>query len=287
MYEPKWDGFRALIHVTTSGARIKGRKGGSLGGRFPEVCARMAELVGPGTILDGEIVAMRGGVLDFSALLSRAVEQPPAIFVGFDLLIDANEDVRGHSLADRRRRLEATLPESEVTCVTPQTDDIEIAERWIEDLPSLGLEGVVAKQASGRYRSGKRGWVKVRRFDTLDAVVGGYRTSRDRATALLLGLFDGRGRFRYIGQTTSLPEQQRERVARVLETLTTDESFTGRLLPGTTRWEKGGVEDWVAIEPVLVCEVSYSRIDDGFLRHPARIVRWRPDKDAKDCTVQA
>ena len=285
LYEPKWDGFRALVHIGEGNARVSGRNGGSLDVLFPEIRDDAGSVAAPRTILDGEIVVMRNGVLDFPALLRASAERPPATFVAFDILVDAGDDLRGERFVDRRARLENALTVSELSCITPQTDDIHLAERWFEDLGPLGLEGVVAKSASDRYRSGKRGWIKVRRYETLDAVVGGYRGTQSGATSLLLGLYDADGAFRYIGQTSSVPEPDRMRVARVLESLSTQESFTSRVMPGTHRWERGRFDDWVPVEPVLVCEVSYSRIDHGFLRHPARIVRWRPDKDARECTV--
>ena len=285
LYEPKWDGFRALITISAKRARIAGRNGGSLDETFPEISSAAPSFATPGTVLDGEIVVMRDGVLDFPALLQRTEDRPPATFVAFDIVADG-DDVRGEPFVRRRSRLQRALRDSDYACITPQCDDIDVAERWFEELGPLGLEGVVAKLASDRYRGGKRGWVKVRRFETLDAVVGGYRGTLDGATSLLLGLYDDDGTFRYIGQTTSLPETDRARVARVLETLSTQKSFTSRSMPGNARWDHGRFEQWVPIEPVLVCEVSYSRIDHGFLRHPARILRWRPDKDARDCTVE-
>ena len=285
LYEPKWDGFRALIQVGVKQVRICGRNGGSLDETFPEIRTAIKELVAPGTTLDGEIVVFSEGRLDFPSLLRRGADRPNAHFIAFDILEWEERDIRGLPLVERRAMLEASLPERELTWVTTQTDDVDLAESWFEELTASGLEGVVAKLATSTYRGGKRGWVKVRTFDTLDAVVGGFRGTADGATALLLGLFDEVGRLRYIGQTTSLPEHHRERVARVLETLTARESFSGRVMPGAGRFENGRFDDWVPVEPVLVCEVSYSRIDRGFLRHPARIVRWRPDKDAKDCTV--
>lgn len=286
LYEPKWDGYRALIHVTAKGAHICGRNGGSLDELFSDVRDVVADSVQPGSVLDGEIVVMRDGVLDFPALMKRPGERPAATFVAFDLLARDHVDTRDKPFEERRAALEETLPESDHTCVTIQSGDVDVAEHWLRDLPALGLEGVVAKQKADRYRSGKRGWVKVRLFDTLDAVVGGFRGSAGGAKSLLLGLYDDEGTFRYIGQTTSLPERDRERVAKVLEALSTETSFTSRSMPGDGRWENQRFEDWVPVEPVLVCEVSYSRIDHGFLRHPARILRWRPDKDARDCTVR-
>ena len=285
LYEPKWDGFRALVQAGRTSVRIFGRNGGALDANFPEIRDAIGRLVSPGTTLDGEIVAFIDGRLDFPSLMRRTPDRLPASFIAFDLLEHEGSDVRSLPLSERRALLEATLDETASTWITTQTDDVDLAEKWLDDLSTAGLEGVVAKSAGGSYRGGKRGWVKVRRFDTLDAVVGGFRGTADGATALLLGLYDEAGGLRYIGQTTALPERQRERVARVLETLSAQESFTGRVMPGAGHFENGRFEDWVPVEPVLVCEVSYSRIDHGFLRHPARIVRWRPDKDAKECTV--
>jgi ATP-dependent DNA ligase len=285
LYEPKWDGFRALVRVARNGVRIFGRNGGSLEHSFPEICRGLQRVVGPGTTLDGEIVVFKDGRLDFPSLLGRAGERPPATYIGFDILERAAQDVSAKPFVERRKLLELTLPAGDVSCVTTQTSDAAAAEGWLDELAEVGLEGIVAKRASDRYRPGKRGWVKVRRFETLDAVVGGYRGTDDGADSLLLGLFDDDGTFRYIGQTVSLPARDRARVARVLDALTADTSFNGRTMPGTGRWEGARFDAWVPVEPVLVCEVSFSRIDHGFLRHPARIVRWRPDKDARECTV--
>jgi ATP-dependent DNA ligase len=285
-YEPKWDGFRALIHVGATSVRICGRNGGALEGGFPEIVQAIRASAEPGTVFDGELVVFRDGRLDFSSLMRGPRERPPATFIGFDLLRSGGRDQRARPFSERRSLLERSLPDDDLTCVTTQTSDIDVADAWFDELAPVGLEGVVAKSADGLYRSGKRGWIKVRRFDTLDVVVGGFRGTADGASSLLLGLFDNDGTFRYIGQTTSLPERQRARVAQVLETLSSDRSFSGDVMPGMARWENARFDDWIPVEPVLVCEVSYSRMDHGFLRHAARIVRWRPDKDARDCTVR-
>ena len=285
IYEPKWDGFRAHVHVGAHSVRITGRNGGSLDGSFPDLRSAVRAAVPPNTTLDGEVVVMRDGVLDFAALLRGPRERPPATFIAFDLLRHEDEDIRPLPLSERRARLVRTISDSPAVCVTPQCEDPEVAQGWVDELAPVGVEGIVAKLAREPYRPGKRSWVKVRRFDTLDVVVGGYRGSRTEATSLLLGLYDESGCFRYIGQTGALPEEQRSSVARVLEALAADESFTSRVQPGQGRWENQRFEDWVAVEPVLVCEIAYSRLDGGFLRHPAKIMRWRPDKDPRDCAL--
>lgn len=285
LYEPKWDGFRALVDVGQRTVRVYGRNGGALEHAFPEIAGGVRDAVEPRTTLDGELVVFVDGRLDFPALMKGPSERPAATFIAFDILQHAGSDQRTRPFVERRSLLERSLPEDDLICITTQTDDISVADNWFEELAPMGLEGVVAKAASGPYRAGKRGWVKVRAFDTLDAVVGGFRGTPDGASSLLLGLFEDDGSFRYIGQTTSLPERHRVRVARVLDALSADQSFTVGVMPGTARWENARFDDWIPVEPVLVCEVSYSRMDHGFLRHAARIVRWRPDKDARDCTV--
>jgi ATP-dependent DNA ligase len=169
--------------------------------------------------------------------------------------------------------------------VTVQTDDHEVARRWLELPDAPALEGIVAKRADHPYQPGKRSWVKVKRYETADLVVGGYVGDPEKPTSLLLGAYDETGQLRFVG--AARPPKQRwgsERRNPLLE-LAAPESFVGQPSPGRGRWDSHRFEEWFPLKPELVCEVAYSRADGTFLRHGARFVKWRFDKEPTGCLL--
>jgi ATP-dependent DNA ligase len=167
-----------------------------------------------------------------------------------------------------------------------QTDDVKVAEGWLEHAADLGLEGVVAKKKTEPYRPGKRSWVKVKAFETADLVVGGFTGGPPKPLSLLLGAYDSQGALLYVGRTTGIPAADAALLLRSLGNLAYDaDTFAGWLRPGLSRWDSHRFDEWFPVRPTLVCEVSFSRLDGHFLRHAARFVRWRPDKDPMSCSL--
>jgi ATP-dependent DNA ligase len=171
--------------------------------------------------------------------------------------------------------------------LTPRTDDPDVARRWFADVDGVGQDGIVAKRAEQRYVEGERVMVKVKHHRTADCVVGGYRLERngDGVGSLLLGLYDGEGTLQYVGHTSSFRAKERRELRETLQPLVGGSSFgEGRSPGGPSRWSGGRDTEWVSLEPKLVCEVRYERLQAGRFRHSASIVRWRPDRDPKSCT---
>jgi ATP-dependent DNA ligase len=283
IYEAKWDGFRGIL-ASPPRRTLQSRNGNDLSRWFPEL-VDAGTLLPAGTILDGEIVAVRNGGVSFEALQDRLAgrRDDPVSLVAFDLLAVGGEDLRPLPFLDRRRRLEELgLPAPIVLAV--QTRDRDVAEMWLAQSWSRGLEGVVAKRASAPYRGGVRGWAKVKAFEAAEVVVGGYTGPPGDPRALLLGVFDRWDRLNYVGTTTWLADRPRRELTMALPHLGGGAGFTG-IQPGQTRWERDRDVAWVPLDPRLACEVSVSRLDGFQIRHAARFVRWRPDKEPRDCTV--
>ena len=297
-YEPKWDGFRA---VSWSGAspRLDSRNGKPLLRYFVELEAALA-LLPAGTVVDGEVVVVHDGVLSFDLLqnrihpaesrIRRLAAETPARLVVFDLLALEGEDLRSLPFRERRARLEvlaATL--SEPWHLTPSTTDLDTARRWFVEFEAAGCDGIVAKALDRPYVEGKREMVKVKHRRTVDVVIGGYRLQAegDRVGSLLLGLYDEQGALHFVGHTSSFSEQEARELLRTLEGLRTEESFgAAARRPGAeSRWTGDRDLAWQAVRPELVAEVSYDQLTGGRFRHAARLERWRPDKDAPECTM--
>ncbi|MDQ4057853.1 MAG: hypothetical protein M3124_01885 [Actinomycetota bacterium] len=202
----------------------------------------------------------------------------------FDLLGTGGEDLSRRPLQARRKVLETTVPSDDRLLVSVQTDDPVVARAWLEGSSPAALEGVVAKRADEPYRPGKRSWVKVKRFVTMDLVVGGYVGEPGHPRSLLLGGYDESGRLRYMGGTLHRSQEwSGDPTLRAVLEVAAPSSFVDE--PGRSRWESHRFEEWFALPPILVCEVALSRLDGGFLRHGARLMRWRPDKDPTDCAL--
>jgi len=290
VYEPKWDGFRALLaDLPERGTRLLSRRGNELGPHYPELLA-LGPRLRPGAVLDGEIVAFVEGGLDFGALQYRlsmrdrkaweAAATRPVSFVAFDVLQLAGDDLTARPFSERRRMLEdlvARLGAQPLLHVTPQTDDRELALRWLRGHLSAGIEGVVAKRALDRYRPGERAWVKVKGERTVDAVVCGYIGSLAQPR-LVLGLFSADGDLYGFGSTYPL----REREAGPLRTIEPLGRKSQR--PIMHRWQSESFEGWTELPPQLVVEVAVTHVDHGRLRHGAHFRRWRFDREARSCT---
>jgi ATP-dependent DNA ligase len=311
-YEPKWDGFRCMVASDGNGVRMQSRNGRPLARYFPELVEALAAFGDDDVTLDGELMVPSDGGFDFAALMLRLhpserrvrelAERTPARFVAFDLIWRAGVDLRPTAFVDRRAALDDVLSVSPpAVASTPITDDVDVARAWLATSHGTGIDGVVAKHPTAPYEAGKRAMIKVKSERTLEAVVAGYRwmTERPAVGSLLLGLYDGRGDLRHIGVASSFSERDRERFLEELSPLATpleahpwaqgfaiDASPLGRLKGAAGRWTPDMAMDWVPIELTRVCEVVYDRFDGDRLRHPARFLRWRPDRDPRSCTFQ-
>ncbi len=283
-YEPKLDGFRAIVFVDGDDAYVQSRGGKALARYFPEL--RFA----PGRyVLDGELVIRDAeGNLEFDALQSRIhpaesriallAKEIPADYVAFDLLAEGDEPLLEAPLAERRARLEALAERTGVE-LTPLVRDPAQAERWL-----LTTEGTMAKQLDAPYLPGKRrGMAKVKRERELDCVVLGWRPGKEEGTvgSLILGLYDG-GELRPVGHISGFSAETKRGLRTLLEPLATGETGTAE----PSRWTGGRDLEWVALRPELVIEVGYDHAAAGRIRHGARFRRFREDKDPRECTFE-
>jgi ATP-dependent DNA ligase len=315
IYEPKWDGFRCLVTVNDKGVQLVSRDDRPMMRFFPEVVAMLDELPARSWSADGELVLVRDGRFSFGELqlrlhpaesrVRKLAEEIPATLILFDLLEADADDLRGRPLAERRQKLErfaasigaervpersTDLPPGPEVRLTPWTDDAAVAGRWFADEEGLGQDGIVAKRIDQVYQPGVRGWVKVKHRKTADCVVGGYRLAKDGegVGSLLLGLYDQEGRLHYVGHTSSFRAAERRAIKEALAPLEGGAGFgeDARSPGGPSRWSAGRDTAWVPLDPVLVCEVSFDRVQEGRFRHAATFVRWRDDRKPASCTFE-
>jgi ATP-dependent DNA ligase len=320
-YEPKWDGFRAIVFRDGPQVEIGSRNTRSIARYFPEVVASALAHLPRRCVLDGEIVVpstVTAG-LDFDALLQRIhpaesrvqllARTTPAMFVAFDLLALDDDDLRSRPFADRRRALEDALGGSAAlgpgpgavppVQLTPSTDDEVLAARWFDQFEGAGLDGVVAKRSDGHYLPGRRGWSKVKHDRTADCVVAGYRvhtSGPDAVGSLLLGLYTGDGTLASIGVVGSFSMVRRRELLDELAPMRTqlDQHPWGQEVltsaartpraAQTSRWNRGKDLSFVPLRPERVLEVAYDHMEGSRLRHTAQFRRWRPDRDPRSCT---
>lgn len=296
-YEPKWDGFRAIVFKDGDEVIIHSRNARPLTRYFPELVPAVQAIRPKRVVLDGEIVIFTGYGTDFEAMQLRihpaasrvnmlAKEQPSTLIV-FDLLADGEESLLDRPLKERRRRLETLLGQPKTIRISPLTRDPEIAIGWLKEYRGTGLDGIVAKRVESAYKPGERAMVKVKEQRTADVVVGGFRWGNDgkRVGSLLLGVYD-RKAFQFVGHTSGFDDTERRELVKVLEPLRGGTSFgEGRAPGGQSRWSQGRDMDWEPVRPELVCEVAFDRLEGGRFRHGVGFVRWRPDKDPHSCTM--
>ena len=297
LYEPKWDGFRAIVFRDGAEVRIQSRNSLPLERYFPELLDPLRDALPERCVVDGEVVIATPHGLDFDALQMRLhpaasrvrmlSEQTPASVVLFDVLAIDDEDLRRTPLLERRHRLLEAVRPSRTVGITPQTGSPDEATQWFERYEGAGLDGVVAKEEGGEYRHGERRWVKVKHLRTADCVVGGFRplTKGEGIGSLLLGLYGEDGVLQHVGHTSGFSATERREILARLQPLTGGESFGHGRTPGApSRWKREADAAWTAVTPSLVCEVSFDHLQGRRFRHAARFLRWRPDKDPSDCT---
>lgn len=301
-YEPKWDGFRCLAFRSDSEVDLRSKAGLPLARYFPEVAELIGGLPARRFALDGELVVPVDGRLDFEQLqlrlhpaasrVAKLAAQHPAVYVVFDLLVDAKDrDLTQRPLAERRRALEklfAKLPANPRLLLSPVTTDRERALEWCEEAgPSF--DGIVAKRLDLAYRAGTRdGMVKVKRLRTADCVVGGFRygSDSDLVGSLLLGLYDRAGLLHHVGFTSGIKAAEKPALTKRLEALISPPGFTGRAPGGPSRWSTERSGKWCPLRPELVVEVRFDHVTGGRFRHGTTLLRWRPDKAPRQCRME-
>ena len=290
-YEPKWDGFRCLAKRDSDDVQLISKSGKPLGRYFPEMLGVLAGLKQDRFLLDGELIISVGDVLSFDALqlrlhpaesrVRKLAAESPAELMLFDLLSLGGKDYSDRPLSERRAALEkfhASVKAPRLK-LSPMTLDRDTAMGWL-DRSGGALDGVIAKRVDQPYKSGERAMVKVKPERTADCVVGGFRYAEknDLVGSLLLGLYDGNG------LTSAIPASEREQLSKDLEALIEPPGFTGSAPGGPSRWRTARSGQWQPLKPKLVVEVKYDQVTAGRFRHGTSIVRWRPDKEPKQCT---
>jgi len=311
LYEPKWDGFRALVYRSAGDVYIQSRDLRPLDRYFPELHQLFLERLPPGCVLDGEIVIATPAGLDFDALqmrlhpaasrVKKLAGETPAAFVAFDLLATDGRDVRDRPQAERRELLEALLAGAEPPIhLTPMTRDPAVARDWLSRFEGAGLDGVMAKPEDGPYLPGKRAMLKIKHARTADCVVAGFRWHKkgpDTLGSLLLGLYDDDGTLHHVGVTSSFTMEKRRALVEELAPLREDaleqhpwrrwveasEHATTRMPGGQSRWSAGKDLSWEPLRIERVCEVKYDHMQGDRFRHAATFQRWRSDKRPADC----
>ena len=310
LFEPKWDGFRALVFRQGNEAYIQSRDLRPLNRYFPELEKALAEALPKGCVIDGEIVVVTGTGLDFDALQQRLhpaasrvgklAKETPAAFVAFDLLAAGGRSIMELPQAERRTRLERLLGQvAKPVYLTPVTRDRALAQDWLQRFEGAGLDGVMAKPEAGPYLPGKRAMLKIKHARTADCVVAGfrwYRDTQDAVGSLLLGLYDDAGVLHHVGVTSAFTMAMRKELVRELAPLrknalqdhpwkdwaSAGDSAT-RMPGGQSRWSAGKDLTWEALRPERACEVKYDHLQGDRFRHAAVFLRWRPDKPPQDC----
>jgi ATP-dependent DNA ligase len=311
LYEPKWDGFRAIVFRGGGDVFIQSRDLRPLDRYFPELHAEFLTILPDGLVVDGEIVIASPRGLDFDALqlrlhpaatrVAKLAKETPAQFVAFDLLAVDGRDLREIAQSERRRLLERALEAAPPPIrVTPVTRNRSVAAEWLARFEGAGLDGVIAKPGDGTYQPGKRAMIKVKHARTADCVVAGFRWHKDgkgeRIGSLLLGLYDDAGALHHVGVTSSFAMARRRELAielaplreRALENhpwrewAEADGGET-RMPGGQSRWSAGKDLSWEPLRIERVCEVKYDHMQGTRFRHAAVFLRWRLDKAPSDC----
>jgi ATP-dependent DNA ligase len=313
LFEPKWDGFRAIVFRGGGDVFIQSRDLRPLDRYFPELHDTFFAALPDGCVVDGEIVIATDRGLDFDALqlrlhptasrVARLAKETPASFVAFDVLAADGLDLRDSPQSGRREHLERLFAGAAPPIhLTPMTRNLEQATEWLSRFEGAGLDGVIAKPADGSYKPGKRAMIKVKHARTADCVVAGFRWHKtgkgELLGSLLLGLYDDKRRLHHVGVTSSFTVAARRQLAVELEPLRVgaldnhpwrDWAEAGRdgeitrMPGGQSRWSAGKDLSWEPLRIERVCEVKYDHMQGDRFRHAAVFHRWRPDKRPIDC----
>jgi ATP-dependent DNA ligase len=310
LYEPKWDGFRAIVFRAKDGVYIQSRDARPLDRYFPDLHAALLKRLPRNCVIDGEIVIAGAHGLDFDALqlrlhpaasrVAKLARETPSSFIAFDVLAIGAVNLMSSPQTARRAALEDLLARTKPPVhVTPATRDRAMALDWLARFEGAGLDGVVAKQASGIYLPGKRAMIKVKHVRTAECVVAGFRwhkSGKDAVGSLLLGLYDDDGVLQHVGVTSSFTMSMRRQLVKLLAPLgkNASDKHPWRQGAGTTagssrkpgaqsRWSQGKDLSWEPLRIERVCEVKYDHMQGDRFRHATQFLRWRPDKRPRDC----
>ena len=302
IYEPKWDGFRCIVFKDGDQVELQSKAGKPLARYFPDVVDIVRKVPARRFVLDGEIVIPVAGSLSFDELLLRIhpaasrVEKlaaaTPGMVIAFDLLAEGSEDLLQKSLQERREALEAfakaNFSATSRIKLSPATDEVKLAKEWLA-AGRGGLDGVMAKRRDLPYQAGNReGMVKVKRVRSADCVVGGFRWSKngDKLGSLLLGLYGSDGNLHHVGFCSALNEKIRAEADQRVRPLQGGPGFSGNAPQTQSRWRQEGSGEWIPVDPEIVVEVQYDHFSGGRFRHGTRFMRWRPDKDPRQCVIE-
>jgi ATP-dependent DNA ligase len=287
-YEPKWDGFRTIVFRDGSDVQLQSRNGRPMNRYFPDVVEQVLALPAERLVLDGEMIVVVDGIQEFDLLSQRIhpaasrvellARETPAELVAFDLLAEGDESLLELPFEERRERLAGVV--ADPVQLTPVTADPESAEEW---LAGTG-EGVIAKEATAPYRPGERkGMLKIKRVRTADAVVAAFRFGKEPETvgSLILGMYDGDGELHIVGHTSGFSAKQKRELLGLLEPHRTGERGSGE----PSRWKSEEELVWEGLRPELVCEVAFDHITGHRIRHGAKFLRWRTDKEPRECHI--
>lgn len=302
-YEPKWDGFRALVSWDGTDVEIGSRGAKPLTRYFPELVEAFARLLPEPCLIDGEVVVARGEPgaqrLDWESLSQRIhpaasrvnllAEETPAMFIAFDLLARGERDLQGEAFAERRAQLVDLLGDvPHPVHVTRTTDDPDLARRWLAEFEGAGLDGVIAKPLAQPYAPNKRTMFKIKHARTADVVLLGYRIhkSGEGVGSLLLGLYDDDGHLHGVGGASAFTDKRRRELIDELAPLV-ERDADGAAVTGETdrsRFSASKDVSFVRLRPERVLEVRYDQLEGMRFRHTVQFDRWRPDRDARSCT---
>lgn len=301
-YEPKWDGFRCIAFRDGEKVFLQSKAGQPLARYFPDIVKAVEQIPAKRFVLDGELAIPVKGALVFDELqlrlhpaasrVQKLAAAHPGLFIVFDLLADtAGKSLVGLPLRERRKQLEAfakqNLKPKDAVRLSPATSDLAKAKKWFDKVGG-DLDGVIAKQLEAPYASGERtAMVKVKQIRTADCVVGGFRYASGAPVlgSLLLGLYDDDGLLHHVGFTSAFKTSERPELTKKFEALRKTPGFTGNAPGGPSRWSTERSGEWEPVDPKIVVEVTYDHFTGGRFRHGTKIVRYRPDKAPRQCTM--
>jgi len=300
-YEPKWDGFRCIAFRDGEQIHLQSKAGQPLARYFPDITGALARLPEEQFVLDGELVVPVSGALSFDELqlrlhpaasrVQKLAAANPAMYIVFDLLAENGKVYLQRTLQERRQLLERfarlNFRSTKNLRLSPATTDYRLARAWFRKAGG-DLDGVIAKRLDAPYASGERtAMVKVKQIRTADCVVGGFRYTRGTRLicSLLLGLYGDDSLLHHVGFTSAFTKSERDELTEKFEALKKPPGFTGNAPGGPSRWSTDRTGEWEPVAPRIVVEVAYDHFTGGRFRHGTRFLRWRPDKDPRQCTM--
>ena len=310
LFEPKWDGFRAIVFRSADDVYIQSRELRPLDRYFPDLHAVFLDQLPRGVVVDGEIVMPTRHGLDFGGLqmrlhpaasrVEKLAKAAPAAFVAFDLLAADGKSLLSVPQEDRRAQLEKLFKKiRRPLYLTPMTRDRDLAIDWLQRFEGAGLDGVIAKPATATYQPGKRAMLKIKHVRTADCVVAGFRwhkSGKDAVGSLLLGLYDDAGMLQHVGVTSAFTMAMRKQLVKEFAPLRKNAlrdhpwrewagaaAESSRMPGGQSRWSAGKDLSWEPLRIERVCEVKYDHMEGDRFRHATVFQRWRPDKRPLDC----